>query len=75
MEDKHEWRSAIHFEADSEPIDFPSTIPRAFRATPFGKEVVKITPSLCYAPPGLQLGERGRAYDHFVAPHEFRRVA
>jgi len=70
MEDKHEWRSAIHFEADSEPVN--ETVHQTRSSA---KEALKKPRSLCYAPPDLQLRVKGRAYDHFVAPHELRRVA
>src|SRR5260370_24609829 len=35
--------------------------------------VVKKPQSLWYSPSDLQLRVKGRAYDHFVAPHELKR--
>src|ERR1700694_6360445 len=70
MEDKHERRSAIHFEADSEPVNEHRS-----PDTQFSKGSTQKPRSLCYAPPDLQLHVKGRAYDHFVAPHELRRIA
>jgi len=49
MEDKHEWRSAIHFEADSKPVNKHVHQQHSQQGSTQKQQ------SLCYSPPGLQL--------------------